>query len=78
MPMPPTTCQKLSPATLSWNASMMVAPLNQSREQTKIARRPKRSARLEKAIVPMNRPTNRLAMKLASPAIPKKKTLSSP
>ena len=49
---------------------MTLAAEYQSNDQVKIARRPNRSARKPQRSVPMKRPVNRAAMKLATPAVP--------
>ncbi len=49
---------------------MTLATVYQSSEPVKTARRPYRSARKPQAMVPMNRPVNSAAMKLATPVIP--------
>jgi len=59
------------PVAVSWNAMTRLAPVYQSSEYVKIARRPKRSARNPQAIVPMKSPANSDAIKLATPVMPK-------
>ena len=71
-PMPETRRQKLSPAASLCVATMMFAAEYQRSDQVKIARRPNRSARKPHRSVPMKRPVNRAAMKLATPVVPKR------
>ena len=68
--MPQTSRQRLRPAASFCSATMMLAAEYQSSDQVKIARRPKRSARKPHRIVPMKRPVNSAAMKLATPVVP--------
>ena len=69
-PMPETSRQKLRPKASLCSATMMFAAEYQRSDQVKIARRPKRSARKPQSSVPMKRPVNRAAMKLATPVVP--------
>lgn len=69
-PRPTTKRQKLRPPAVSWNAITTLAAVYQSSDQVNTPRRPKRSARNPQASVPMNRPANSAAMKLATPVVP--------
>ena len=69
-PTPEISRHRLRPAASVCSATMMLAAEYQSSDQVKMARRPKRSARKPHRSVPMNRPVNRAAMKLATPVAP--------
>ncbi len=70
--MPETRRQTLRPNASFCNATITLATVYQMSETVKIARRPKRSARNPQPMVPMKRPVNRAAMKLATPVVPKR------
>ena len=69
---PPARVRRLTESFLKIVAIATVAALYHSSETVKIARRPNRSARNPQIAVPMNRPTNNAATKLATPVVPKK------
>ena len=68
--MPATSRQALSPNAVDWNAITILATVYQSSDHVKIVRLPRRSARKPQATVPMKRPVNRAATKLATPFEP--------
>ena len=65
MPIPDTNRQASIAMAVDWQAIISVAAVYQSRDQVKIARRPKRSASCEKMMVPTKRPANVAAAKVA-------------
>ncbi len=70
MPRPETNRQRFRPNAVSWKAITRFAAVYHSSETVKIGRRPNRSARKPQAMVPMNRPENSAATKLATPDVP--------
>ncbi len=63
------------PFGVDWNAITNEAMQNHTREMVNTVRRPKRSARWVKNIVPMNRPVNSAAMNDARPVKPNNETV---
>jgi len=68
--MPEISRQTSSPKASFCIATMMLAAVYQSSDAVKIVRRPNLSARKPQAIVPINSPVNKAAMKPATPLVP--------